>query len=175
MADIFSSRNGMVTVLADPDGALLPGAIYLERLETVDGATERADGAEDTAWTADTVLFSGLDYTQEANSQFQLSLDESVYVYVFGDRMGDLVINGIAFAGMCDEQSEGVLEVLDYYAEHRMAVNPLPLAIKIGSGDPIYGFLLKVSIKMVGSADNPATLGMHRFTLLMKTLPENVE
>ena len=112
MADIFNSTPGIV-VAVEAEQAI-PSRI-------------RIGGFEPKA-----ALISGMDYRQRTNQQFQYSLDRNVYVYVFGDLMGDLVISGIAFPQLCTGE-DGIVEVLNFYKANRAAKQPDAIAIAVGN------------------------------------------
>lgn len=152
MPDIYHSRAGYVAVITDPDGNVIPGKISIE-------------GYEPQA-----ALISGINYGQQTNQQFQPTLDSSLYIYVFGDHMGSVEIEGVAFAKLCNGSAEGIIEVLDFYTQNRASKKSVPITVQIGSR-PISGFLTALSIANTALADDPAAF-MARYKMTINALPE---
>jgi hypothetical protein len=152
MPDIFNSKPGIVNIFGE-DGNYFPGRIKLGAIE----------------FTA--ALLSGVDYDQETIQQFQLSMQDSIYVYVFGDGMGRIVLNGLAFAGTC-KGAEGLSQVMNVYNQNRITKTEGPITVLVGQ-KRIEGFLTSFNVNMQGASDNPATLGLYRFRMVVNTLPES--
>ena len=92
---------------------------------------------------------------QAVDIQFQTSLKEAVYAYVFGDKMGNVTLSGIAFAGRCNnEEASGLKDLFDYY--------------KFGP-EAMSGFLL--SLNMSALQADARDLAMS-FTMALATLPK---
>lgn len=68
------------------------------------------------------------------NHQFLHALDEFIYLYAFGDRIGELTVTGIAFTtevgedGACDSLTAqlGPSALLKYYLDNRIARKAAP-------------------------------------------------
>jgi hypothetical protein len=150
MADIFGSREGFVAVVANQQA--IPGRIKLSGFEPV------------------AVLISGSDFNQATNQQFQHSLDGSVFIYVFGDLMGDAVISGRAFPLICPESVGGLTEVFSYYSSKRASKTPDPVQVIIGD-ESIVGFLTSLRVRGSSLSEDPNAL-YHEFSLTVKTLPK---
>src|SRR5512137_3032292 len=101
MPDIFNSKPGFVSVFTGGSNQVLPGKVKLEN--------ERNQA----------YVMVGADYDQETIQQFQLSMRKSVYIYVFGDGMGKIVLNGILFASTCNG-IQGMGEVMRLYNKYRV-------------------------------------------------------
>jgi hypothetical protein len=157
MADIFNSYPGMVNIFGG-DSNYFPGRI---KLKTPSGGYVQFTAA----------LFSGIDYDQETIQQFQLSMQDSVYIYVFGDGMGKIVLNGLAFAGTC-EGAEGLSQVMLIYNQSRVTKLEKPVVVLVGN-QRVEGFLTQFNVNMQGASDNPATLGLYKFRMIIHTLPES--
>lgn len=73
------------------------------------------------------------------NHQFLHSLDNFIYLYAFGDRIGELTLTGIAFTGSCISDTAGnplidqtsQCNLLSYYADNRVSSSKGPTAVKI--------------------------------------------
>jgi len=150
MADIFNSQPGVVAVI-DAEQAI-PARI-------------RISGFEPKA-----ALISGIDYTQRTNQQFQYSLDKNVFIYVFGDLMGNLTVNGLAFPQLCkDKNGEGIVEVLAFYRTNRASVQPQPITIAIGN-ETIVGLLTELTLRSLSGGYDPTAL-TEAYSLTIHTLP----
>jgi len=64
----------------------------------------------------------------EGNYQFLHTINDAVYVYVFGDRVGSLVVGGIAFGVPCGG-GNGITEVILRYNQHRIAATGNPVIV----------------------------------------------
>lgn len=63
-------------------------------------------------------IVTGMNMSLAANYQFMHSLDDFIYVYAFGDKIGDLVFRGIGFVNACgsgDTARMGILRMYEYY------------------------------------------------------------
>ena len=150
MSDIFSSAPGIVAAFTDEK--VVPGVVKLS------GFNPKA------------ALISGIDYDASTNQQFQHSLSKAVYIYVFGDRMGNIVIAGKCFPQLCDTDVQGIEEVFEYYTANRASVNPEPVTVTIGS-KVITGYLTGLKIRGVNVAEDPTALTQD-YWLIISTLPE---
>jgi len=159
MPDIFNSKPGFVSIFSpDQAGEVLPGKIVFQDHEN------------------EAFVMAGMDYDQETVQQFQLSMRDSIYIYVFGDGMGKIALKGIIFVQTCGGQS-GITEVMDLYNQYRASKNPEPVKVQIttfGNEDhqePIQGYLTGFTIMTKGASSDPATLGMYDFRMVINTLP----
>ncbi len=151
MADIFNSRPGIVAVI--PDQNVIPGRIKLADFDPV------------------AALVAAGDFDQETNQQFQTSLDESVYIYVFGDRMGTVTVSGMIFSALCDGNANGLSEIFAFYSTQRASRRADPIQVVFGD-EAIVGFLVKLRIRAKALAEDPG--GAHQeFFLDIATLPKD--
>jgi len=115
------------------------------------------------------VIFNTLDWGQRTNQQFASSLDGSVYIYVFGDQMGNVNIRGYAFDQLCQQDISGLQMVLDYYDANRASKRPLPIKVAIGE-KVVQGFLTGAQVVARGAAMDPAPV-LNEYTLEISALP----
>ena len=153
--DIFNSNPGVVAIVGDQKA--LPGRIFIETPKfPVNNAP---------------ILISGIDYNQQTNQQFQTALDGSVYIYVFGDQMGDIQVQGVAFAGLCTGARDGgITQILKYYATNRASKKADPVIIVAG-GEPIGGFLTAIKLRDNVSSSDPIA-AVTNYTLVINSLPQ---
>lgn len=155
MADIFSSAPGTVAVF--PQDYALPGRV-------------RFQGYEPQSF-----LISGTDMRQSTDQQFQTSLDRDIWIYVFGDQMGEIILRGRAFLAVCSYGSSqsgiGFLEVLDLYSKYRASINPQPVTVTLGP-KALSGFLTSMRLMSVVVSEDPIGL-VHDFEMTINALPES--
>lgn len=123
MAELLACRRGTLVVLEGCDG--IPGKLKLSNFSPV----------------ASIIVAPRVG--QRVNVQFQTSLKESVYAYVFGDQMGNVSIQGIAFAGRCNGEDSGIQEVFDYYKDYRASSKPDLVTVTFGK-EAMSGFLIEM-------------------------------
>lgn len=112
------------------------------------------------------------------NHQFLHTLNEFIYVYAFGDRIGELILTGVAFAGTCvkdsatDEDKASALSpksVLQYYINNRVShadgVKPAKIIIS-GAPEIIIGFLTGVRFNLP-SPDLPIVQWALRYNVVL--------
>jgi hypothetical protein len=140
MADIFASAPGTVAIMSDSKA--IPGSIQISKPQFPSGSG--------------TALISGIRYSQSTNQEFQTSLDGAVYIYVFGDHMGKVTVEGIVFPGLCPSGSgsNGLFDVLDYYASNRASILADPIIVKAGT-KTIKGFLTGITVNSKTTAEEP--------------------
>lgn len=88
------------------------------------------------------------------NHQFLHSLDEFIYVFPFGDRIGELSITGVTFLGNCGNYSNlSPCSVYEYYMRKRLSkpAGYSPTQITVGgcSNPPLLGFLTGMRIETI--------------------------
>lgn len=112
--DLFACNRGTVVTMEGCGG--LPGKLELEGFEDQVAAIIEAPAMR-----------------HGVNIQFMPSLDDAVYAYVFGDKMGQVTIKGVAFAGVCNNASgSGLKELDDYYKDYRASQRKEVVVVTIG-------------------------------------------
>jgi hypothetical protein len=150
-----------------------PGRVY--RIPLKDGSQATIIKFMDTKSAFpehDTVLVTAIGFSQAVNVQFTPALNKLVYLYSFGDRMGDAVISGFLFDKECPgvngESSSnrlvGLKKISEFYAANR-AINNTKISVNIGSVT-IRGFL----IDFRADTSEPQLNSM-RFTMTLAILP----
>jgi len=108
------------------------------------------------------------------NHQFLHALDHRIYLYPFGDRVGELVLTGIGFSsGHCEGKSvvtgkESVNESLDYYLTHRLSTKKGLTPISIIIAEKAEPFLCFLSHYRIVAASNnlPIVQWVMRFSVI---------
>jgi hypothetical protein len=150
MADIFGSREGFVAVVHSQ--SIIPGKVKLGNFEPK------------------AALISSADFDQRTNQQFQTTLDGSVFIYVFGDQMGQVVVEGRSFPALCPNTTGGLKEIFDFYARRRASKTPEPVQVVVGD-ESIIGFLTALKVRSMSSSEDPAGL-YQQFQMVINTLPK---
>jgi hypothetical protein len=70
--------------------------------------------------------------THNGNFQFLHTINDTIYVYVFGDRIAELTIAGVAFSQLCGSPIAGINETMALYERDRIAVRARPLVVTLG-------------------------------------------
>lgn len=79
---------------------------------------------------------------QEGNFQFLQTLDDTIFLYVFGNKIGEIRLAGMAFSESCDAQGTiGSDEVLDFYDENKISNQAEPVIVGLGPRRKFNGFL----------------------------------
>jgi hypothetical protein len=151
MADIFNSQPGVVAVFQNEAGPLLPGRIRLPKFQSV--------GA----------LISGIEYEQATNQQFQTALDTSVYIYVFGDQMGQVRVLGKIIPSLCDNDDDGLKQVFAFYAANRASKIADPIQVMAGD-EVISGFLTGMRLA-VDQTSQSEFAPLYDYVLNVSSLP----
>lgn len=150
MAEILRCRQGLVTSVRLCSSGGVPAKVRFS-----------------PGFTPISALLRSISWNQKTNVQFQPSLGGPVYVYAFGDLMGDVIVNGIAFAGTCDNPSKtGINEVFEYYNANRASQRKEVVTVTYGS-ESAEGFLTRMSL----SPYRPEVF-LTSFSLVIRTLPK---
>jgi len=111
--------------------------------------------------------------TEEVNKQFVHTVGNKTYLYVFGDRIGNLTLDGISFAPTCrcDEDNTkdlnpGFERILQWYNANKASNRNSPLTIVLGKDTVLNGFLVNFSLRVV---DVP--LRMFEWSMVLHTIP----
>jgi hypothetical protein len=94
------------------------------------------------------------------------SLNNVVYLYSFGDRMGQLVVAGVAFESGCLSEPSGAEYLLQWYASNRVSRSMTPVRVTFG-GSTYAGFLEDFRLNM----SNPE-MRMYNWQATLLTLPD---
>lgn len=82
-------------------------------------------------------LITQVNVTQQGGYQFIHTLRDRIFMYVFGERIGELVISGLTTTGGCDADDSnpglaGIESVMAYYQAMRATRRNAPVNISIG-------------------------------------------
>ena len=102
-----------------------------------------------------------------SNALFSHTLDDSVFIYAFGQRIGDITVSGTLFVGGCSGE-DGVAAVMQFYAENSVANSGKPVAIRMGQIGASKAFLVGAN----ANVSRPDTY-TGTFQLTFRALPAN--
>jgi len=84
---------------------------------------------------------------EKGNVQFLHTVSETIYAYIFGDRIGELTVSGICFANPCSGGESGMEQVLERYRVNRIATRAAPVLVSFGT--TVYrSFLVGLSLNV---------------------------
>ena len=150
---IFSKGRGQVAVFQDPS---LPGIMSL-RLDNWLGFQRFKS------------IITRVAISTQGNYQVLHSLGGDAFIYVFGDRVGQIIVSGLAFDSICGEPAGflGIERVARYYNDNRLAVRQQPIKMTIGSSITLKMYLAAVSLDVEDVATK-----VWRFSFIMLQVPE---
>lgn len=115
-------------------------------------------------------ILTGISMSEATNQQFLHTLGNDIFVYVFGEQIGQFGLSGISFYGNCNEGGGGrigIAHVRDYYRQMRITNNPRPLLVTIQPRTVLRCFLTGFRAEVMDPA-----LRMFQFHLSMALVPE---
>lgn len=150
MPIVFATRPGQVVQLDDPALACSTNFLSLD---------------PDITFDAERSIVTRVTVSQQVNVQFLHTLGSLVYVYVFGDRMGQVALSGLSFACECPDGTDlGAEKMMLWYKRHRASKRADPVRVTIGR-TVIEGFVTSFtedvvdpSVKLVQWGVNLASL-----------------
>lgn len=93
-------------------------------------------------------LITDVAIQEQSNYQFLHTLGNHIYLYVFGDRIGQLSIGGLSFwsvstGGGCDDNPRdlGIIRVINWYRRNRIVKRASPIKVTLGP-QAFYAFLV---------------------------------
>lgn len=121
-----------------------------------------------TSGTKLTAPVTGFAFEQNSNYQFLHTMNDFIYVYNFGDRIGELVVSGIGFAKTCPSASGAQLcGVMQFYNENKLS-NVGDLSLQLGDcSPPFFAFLTGMRMEL----QDPRTL-VAQWTLRFNIVPK---
>jgi hypothetical protein len=126
-----------------------------------------------------TVPVTGYTLELSTNHQFLHSLDEFIYVFAFGDRVGELTLSGVAFTGCVGSASGPVTNakaesVYSHYLQNRLAAKMAPTQITLGGATSakLLGFLTGMRLEVPNPA-NPIAQWVLRYQVILNSSAGN--
>lgn len=147
MAAFFSQQRGAVAMVGPGAGvAAAPFAVRMEGLAVIGPGSD--------------AILTQVAVAEQGNYQFLHTLGDTIYVYVFGDRIGEIRLSGLCFANACRQGSGalpgasadgGINTILKTYRANKLATRSNPVQINIGpaAGDVYRGFLTGMTMEIL--------------------------
>lgn len=126
----------MPTFFANDDGNSPVGRVVQIKDSHTQGTIRFASIQEkNVAFSTHRSIITRLTVAHQCNFQFLHTIGNEIYVYVFGDRIGQLTLSGLSFAAGCanlEEQDHGFEKVIRWYEETRVAARRDPVTVLVG-------------------------------------------
>lgn len=71
----------------------------------------------------DNAIVTNMSLELSGNYQFLHTLNDFIYAYAFGDRIGTLNVGGVGFAKPCEGKKGSLLNAYEWYKSNRIAVS----------------------------------------------------
>jgi len=123
MAAFFAHKRGSVQRVDSQatGGGLLPFRIIINGTD-ISSPNTRA-------------IITSAGIVENGNYQFLHTLNETIYAYVFGDRIGELRVGGVCFAHPCGGADSGMAQIIRQYRANRIAKLGGPVMLNFGEED----------------------------------------
>lgn len=151
---VFQSKQGRVAKLADP-----ASMCRIQLMNKIEPAITYESHAS---------IVTRMTLAQQVNLQFLHTVGAGIYIYTFGDRIGQMSLSGLAFSNPCEGESPGMELMLTWFKDNRASVRQKPIRITVGK-TPLEGFVVGLSTDVV----DPAS-GLVQWGITMATLPEDI-
>lgn len=170
MPVLFSQNTGRVSAIPD---AVAAGSLSLGNVQGTGGQI---------AYNTQKTIITRIGLSAAGNFQFLHTVGNDVYVYVFGDRMGQIVLHGLSFAQACPQTrttnatrqaaigsqnvKHGFELLYEWYKQNRIAARKAPVTATIGWNTSFEGFVTALNGDVQDS--------LHRtiqFQMTIATLP----
>lgn len=140
MPTLWSSNFGKVTVMEDGGPAAIIGV----------------SSSPDITFESHKSIITSVGISEQCNAQFLHTIGDSVYVYTFGDRMGEVRLGGISFAANCDdsgaEVEHGLVSIRKFFHANKVSKIRNPMHVLLSaSGEEIQAYLVAWTGQVVQS------------------------
>jgi hypothetical protein len=122
-------------------------------------------------YITENAIITAMSLTEQTNSQFLTTIGGRVYIYNFGDKLGQFGISGVGFHnGKCDDENKpeisGLEGTLAWYRKNKTSRRQTPITIAIGN-IPIAGFIISYTGQITDTQS-----GLQQWAMSLYTLPE---
>jgi hypothetical protein len=140
---LFSGPPGRVVAMKDPGVAgVLPAALVTPN-PVIKFASQKA-------------IITRLMIAQSSSYQFLHTLGGDLYIYVFGERVGNLTLSGMSFAVDCtsgdasgDDGVHGIEKMITWYKTNRLSTRSDPVTILVGKQTTLTAFVADFNADVV--------------------------
>lgn len=126
------------------------------------------NGNTELTYEKDRIVLTRVTVNQNVNVQFLHSLGNRVYIYSFGDRLGQITLSGMAFATSCEfgATSHSAKNVLEWYKTNKASTRGD--AIRVSIFDYAFqAFLISLTADVVDDKTK-----LVQWSITLATLPE---
>jgi len=120
-------------------------------------------------WTngasAQNAVISGVSASTQGNYQFLLTLRNYTYVYLFGEKMGDVTVTGIGGIE-CGNVVHGINHAITYYNNFALSRTGTPVGLSFGNAST-WAFLVGAKFEYMDAASRLA-----QFAFSFKTITQ---
>lgn len=151
---VFQGQPGRVVTIKDP---AVPARVR-----------PLATPSPDISINDEKSIITHITVAQATNHQFLHTLGNDIFIYVFGDRIGQIQLAGFSFVENCDGGGgrHGMELMIDYFQRNKLSSRKEPMQILVGQV-PFQGFLMSMTNKVV----DPATW-LTQFQIDIAVIPE---
>lgn len=113
-------------------------------------------------------IVTGVAVRAQGGYQFLHTLSDFIYMYVFNERVGEIIVSGLAFAGTCEDNDPvtGLEHMITWYDTERATNRKTPVIITFGTTVSFTSFLTS----MQADLNNPET-GIAQFAMHFNFIP----
>lgn len=140
MPVIFARNTGRVTMIQD---SVATGSVSLVNI---------SDDRQNVSYVSHNTIFTRLGLSTAANVQFAHSIGNDIYIYVFGDRMGQIVLHSLSFADNSGNNTvkenpsmHGFEQFFNWYRQNRVVMRRTPVIVTIGLATAFRGFITSLN------------------------------
>ena len=117
-------------------------------------------------------IITRLTVSSRGNFQFLHTLGGDIYIYVFGERMGQMTLSGLSFASDCRDdntntQEHGLENMMDYYRDNCISTRSDPVTMLIGQSATVTGFIVGMDAAIIDPQ-----LYLAQWSMEMMVVPE---
>lgn len=129
---VFCGQPGRIVAIQDPCAPAIGRLITLE-------------GYNSTSFNS---LITSVGISSMGNFQMMHTLGQGLYLYVFGDKVGSVRVQGMSFSAGCGGTgASGMENMLRYYEANRLAARAAPMSLTIGTGITLVGYLAGINVQ----------------------------
>jgi hypothetical protein len=122
----------------------------------------------------DSAIITSMSLELSGNYQFLHTLNDFIYAYSFGDRIGTLNVSGVGFARACSGGKGALLKTYEWYKTNRIsrATQILTIVIRDSeSSGTFLGFL--TGMRLDASSGENDVNGLGHWSMRFELIPEN--
>ena len=121
-------------------------------------------------------IFTQVGFSRGTNHQLQHTLGSRIFLFTFGDRIGQMRLSGFAFEHACedgDTTQSGLSRVNDFFNRTKLSARSEPLQIALDAVTVFEAYLHDFQCESV--SQDGSLRGTYRFTLHLSLIPDDDE